>query len=235
MSAAVISAHRRLRGPGLVGADQLLGRPARRRRGPLAVLADDDARGARHAPVEAVAAQHLAHHDVVVLGVLDGLRADRLAEGGVVGEAEDGDPLEPLVLQRLQELGAHEDEALDQGVARVGLLGRLERAVEVVQDVDELEEELLAALVELALDVAGDALAEALVLGLDLAVGGQDLGQPVLGEPGPALEVLHGSRLGRGLQHGLGRLLRLAVALWPVGVVDGILVHGAPPGRINGL
>ena len=88
---------------------------------------------------------------------------------------------------------------------------------------------------ELALHVAGDALAKARVLGLDLAVGGQDLGQPVLGEPGPALEVLHGSRLGRGLQHGLGRLLRLAVALRPVGIVDGILVHGAPSGQIDGL
>ena len=92
-------------------------------------------------------------------------------------------------------------------------------------------------LLELALHVAGDALAEALVLGLDLAVGGQDLGEPVLGEPGPALEVLHGSRLGRGLQHGLGRrFVRLVVALRPVGVVDGILVHDVPPpGKSTGL
>ena len=80
---------------------------------------------------------------MVVLGVLDRLGADRLAEGGVVGEAEDGDPLEALLLEGLQELGADEDQALDEGVARVGLLGRLERPVEVVEDVDELEEQLL--------------------------------------------------------------------------------------------
>ena len=118
------------------------------------MLADEDARGARDAPVEPVAAQHLAHHDVVVLGVVDGLRADGLAHRGVEGQPQHGDALEPLLLQRLQQLGADQDQALDQRVARVGLLGGLERPVEVVQDVDELEQQLLVALVELALDVA---------------------------------------------------------------------------------
>ena len=43
------------------------------------------------------------------------------------------------MLQRVQQLRAHEDQPLDQRVAGVGELGGLERAVEVVEDLDELE------------------------------------------------------------------------------------------------
>ena len=110
------------------------------------MLADEHARGAGHASVETVAAHHLLHDDVVVLGIVDRLRADRLADRGVEGQAQHGDPLEPFLLQRLQQLGAHEDQTLDQGIARVGLLGGLERPVEVVEDVDELEQQPLVAL-----------------------------------------------------------------------------------------
>ena len=222
--------HRGLRRLRLVRADQVLQRRGRRRAA-LLVLADHHPRGARHPAVEAVAPQHLAHHDVVVLGILHGLGPHRLAEGGVVGQAEHGDALEALLLEGLQELRAHQDEALDEGVAGVGQLGRLERPVEVVEDVDELEEELLAAPLELALLVPGDAIAEALVLGLHLPVGGEDLGQAVLGEAGPPLEVLRHPGLGRRLQGGLGRCFgaSVVVVLRPVGVVDGILGHGRPP------
>ena len=63
-----------------------------------------------------------------------------------------------------------------------------------------LSRSLSRALVEAPLDVAGDPLAEPLVLGLDLPVGGQDLGQAILGEASAALEVLGGVGLGRRLE-----------------------------------
>ena len=86
--------------------------------------------------------------------------------------------------------------------------------------------------IELALDVARDAIPEALVLGLDLAIGGQDLGQAVLGEPRPPLEVLGLACLRRHLQRRLSGCFRTCrVVLFPVGVVDGILAQGAPPGK----
>ena len=130
----------------------------------------------------------------MVLRVLHRLGGHGFAEVRVIGEAEHGDPLQPLLLQRLQELRPHEDEPLDQGVARVALLRRLQGPVEVVQDVDELQEQPLASLVEAALHVAGDALAEALILGADLAIGRQDLGQTVFREAGPSEELLGGPR-----------------------------------------
>ena len=114
------------------------------------VLAHEDPRGARHAPVQPVAPHHLAHHHVVVLGVVDRLGADGLAGVGVEGRAQHGDALEPLLLQRLKQLRPDEDQALDERVARVGLLGGLERPVQVVENVDELDEQPLAALIEAA-------------------------------------------------------------------------------------
>ena len=57
------------------------------------------------------------------------------------------------------------------------------------------EEQALAALVEATLEVARDAVAEALVLGLELPVGVQDLGQPVLREVRALLEGIGRARV----------------------------------------
>ncbi len=124
--------------------------------------------------------------------VLDGAHLHRFAEVGIVGEADDGDALEPFVLEGLEELCPDQDQALDQRLTGVALLGGLEGPVEVVEDVDELEEQALTPLVEAAVEVLGDALAVALVLGAERPVRGEDLGEPVLGESRPAMEGLGG-------------------------------------------
>jgi hypothetical protein len=130
---------------------------------------------------------------VVVIGLGHGLMADRFRDRGIEGESERGDALQAFFLQGLEKLGADQDQALDEGVARVGLLGGFERAVEAVEDVDELEEQPLAALLVAPLDVAGGALPVVFVLGLDLAIGGQDLRQAVLGQTSPAMELDRGA------------------------------------------
>ena len=129
----------------------------------------------------------------MVLGLVHRLGGHGLAHVGIEGQAEHGDALQALLLQRLKELGADEDQPLDQGWAREVHLRRLERAVQVVHDVDELQQQPLVPGVEPALDVAGGSVAEGLVLGLELPVGFQHLVQPVLGEAG----ALRG-RIGRG-------------------------------------
>ena len=70
----------------------------------------------------------------------------------------------PSSCSALQQLRAHQDQALDQRLARVAGLRGLEGAVEVVEDVDELQQQRLVPLVEAALEVAADPLAEAFVL-----------------------------------------------------------------------
>jgi hypothetical protein len=154
---------------------------------------------------------------VVVLGVVHRLSGHRFAEVRIVGHAEHGNALQAFFLQGLEQRRADEDQPLDQGVARVALLRRLEGPVQVVQDVDELQEQPLAAVVETPLDVAGDPVTEPVVLGPDLAVGLQHLGQAVLRQARPGQELLGGARIGRGLEGGLersledlGRGLRLA-------------------------
>jgi hypothetical protein len=137
---------------------------------------------------------------VVVLGVAHGHRLDCLGHVGVVGEPQHGDSLKSLLLERLQELGAHEDQALDQRLAGVGSLGGLQGAVEVVQDVDELEEKPLSPLVEAPLDVPGRSLPVALVVRLELAVGREYLLETVLGEARPAQVGLGGSGEPGGLE-----------------------------------
>ena len=166
----------------------------------LRILAHDHARGARDPAVQAIAAQQLLHDEVVVVGVLDGARLDRLAVVRVVGHADGRDALEAFVLERLQKLRPYQDQAFDQRIAREGLLGRLEGAVEVVEDVDELEQQALAPLVEAPLEVLAEPIAEALVLGPHRAVGGEDLGEPILGEAGSLVE-------GLGSVAGVGRRL----------------------------
>ena len=87
------------------------------------------------------------------------------------------------------------------------------------------------------LDVAGDPVAEALVLGLDLAVRGEDLGEPVLGQAGPLVCLLGGARLLERLQCRLGRGRRVARVGCgrTVGLVGRILAQGIPPPRLSGL
>ena len=87
------------------------------------------------------------------------------------------------------------------------MLRRLEGPVQVVQDVDELQEQPLAAVVETPLDVAGDPVTEPIVLGPDLAVRLQHLGEAVLRQTRPAKEFLGGARFGRGLEGGPERSL----------------------------
>ena len=112
---------------------------------------------------------------------------------GIERQAEHGDALQALFLERLQELGADEDQTFDQRRAGEVHLRRLEGAVQVVHDVDELQQQALVPPLEPALDVAGGAVTERFVFGLELPVGFQHLVQPVLGEAG----ALRG-RIGRG-------------------------------------
>ena len=127
---------------------------------------------------------------MVVLGLGHGAGLHRLRHARVVGHAEHGDALEALLLQHRQQLRAHEDDALDHRGPRVGLLRGFEGTIEVVEDLDELQEQVFPALVEAVLEVASDALSETLVLGLELPVGVQDLGEPVLGEVRTLLECV---------------------------------------------
>jgi hypothetical protein len=143
---------------------------------------------------------------VVVLRVVYRLGADGLAEVGIVGQAEDGDPLQALLLERLKQLGAHQDQALDERLARVARLGGVEGPVQVVQDVDELQEQALAPLVVTPLDVPREAVFVGLGLSLELAVGPQHLGEEVLGEARPLVEGLRRTGIG-GLQ-GVGESRR---------------------------
>ena len=152
------------------------------------VVADDHPRGASDPPVQAVSPQQLLHDDVVVVGIVHGAHLDRFAEVRIVGEPKDGDALEALVLKRLEELCPHEDQAFYQRLPGVALLGRLEGAVEVVEDVDEFEQKPFAPLIEASLRVLGDAVAEPLVLGPQRAIGRENLGEPVFGEARPPVE-----------------------------------------------
>ena len=147
----------------------------------------------------------------MVLGLVHRLGGHGLAHVGIEGQAEHGDALQALLLQRLKELGADEDQPLDQGWAREVHLRRLERAVQVVHDVDELQQQPLVPGVEPALDVAGGSVAEGLVLGLELPVGGQDLVQAVLGEARALGDRVGGRRLGRLQQDPRGPLLAVVV------------------------
>ena len=193
------------------------------------VLPQHDARRPRDATLQAPAALELLDHHVVVLRLLHGLHLDRLADVGIEGKAQHRDALQAFILQHLQQLVAHEDQPFHQGRAREVRLGRLEGAVQVVHDVDELQQQPLVPAVEAALDVARGALAERLVLRLELAVGGEDLGQPVLGEAGAALLGLAGRSL-CGLQQigqAAGRLFGERLFL---GFFGGPLVDHSPPG-----
>ena len=107
----------------------------------------------------------------MVLGLADRLGGDGFAHVGVEEQAEHGDALQALFLERLQELGADEDQPLDERRAGEVHLRRLEGAVQVVHDVDELQQQALVPRLEPALEVAGGALAERFVVGLELPVG----------------------------------------------------------------
>jgi hypothetical protein len=184
-----------------------LGREARPRpavpgaRGAEAVLAQDHPRGPRDPVFQPPAALQLLDDHVVVLGLADRLGGDGFAHVGIEGQAEDRDALQALFLEGREELGADEDQPFDQRRAREVHLRRLEGAVQIVHDVDELQQQILVPSLEPALEVAGGAVAERLVVGLELPVGSQHFLQAVFGEAG----ALRG-RIGRG---GFGRFQEL--------------------------
>ncbi len=134
------------------------------------ILPHHDAGGACELAVQAVASHELLEDDVVVIMIGHRLRLHDLADLWIVETADGGHALETLLLEHLEELRADEDQPFDEGRASVGPLGRVEGAVEVVQNVDEGREESLVTLFESASEVAGGALAESLVLVLKLAV-----------------------------------------------------------------
>jgi hypothetical protein len=123
--------------------------------------ADLDAGRAEQPIADAIPGLPLIDDDPVERRVGDRRDADRLVETRVEALADGVEALDAVAREHLLELSAHETHPLD----RRGLAGRRDRAVDVVEDRQQLLDQARARLLGDPGGVALDAAARALVLG----------------------------------------------------------------------
>ena len=84
------------------------------------------------------------------------MRLDGLVEGGIEGLALGADLLEPHVLEQAEELALDDLDAVAQPFEALATLRGFDGAVEVVEDLEELLDELVARALDFGVDLTGE-------------------------------------------------------------------------------